>query len=211
MFITCEGGEGAGKSTLSKKVYAELKKNHAVLLTREPGGTVFGEEIRSLLLHHRHGMQVGAQAELFLFLAARAQHIEEVILPSLKSGKIVLCDRFSASTIAYQGAGRGLGVEYVKACNALAVDALIEANSLPDLTFFVDVDPEVGLSRVGSRSDKKDHIEEEALSFHKRVRDAFVLLAKDPQNKVIVLDGHLSVEALFFKAMEHIQSTWPKL
>ncbi len=211
MFITFEGGEGAGKSTLSKKVCAELKKNHEVLLTREPGGTAFGEEVRGLLLHHRHGMQVGARAELFLFLAARAQHVEEVILPALKNGKLVLCDRFSASTIAYQGAGRGLGLEYVKACDALAVSALIEANALPDLTFFVDVEPEVGLLRVGSRSDKKDHIEEEALSFHKKVRDAFVLLAKDPQNKVIVLDGHLAVEDLFLQAMKYIQSTWPKL
>ncbi len=207
MFITFEGGEGAGKSTLSKKVAAELEKTHKVLLTREPGGTQLGEEIRNVLLHHRHGMLVGARAELLLFLAARSQHIEEVIIPALKNNTIVLCDRFSASTIAYQGGGRELGVEYVKECDACSTVELAKRDLLPDLTFFVDIDPEVGLSRVASRSDKKDRIEEEQLAFHNRVRETFLLLAsKNP--KMVILDGNLSEDALFSEAMNHIR---PKL
>ena len=204
MFITFEGGEGAGKSTLSKKVFDELMRSHEVLMTREPGGTPFGEEVRHLLLHHQTDkttpFQVCAKAELFLFEAARVQHIEEVIKPALAQKKIVLCDRFSDSTIAYQGAGRSLGTDFVKQCDALATGGL-----KPELTFFVDIDPEIGLARVRSRSDVKDRIEDEALAFHKRVREAFQILARESQGRIVVLDGTLSEQELFNLAMTHIQ------
>jgi dTMP kinase len=207
MFITFEGGEGAGKSTLSKKVCDELKRTHEVLMTREPGGTPFGEALRHLILHRhqtdspeKKAFQVCAKAELFLFEAARVQHIEEVIKPALNQAKIVLCDRFSDSTIAYQGAGRALGIDFVKQCDALATGGL-----KPDLTFFVDIDPEIGLARVRKRSDVKDLIEDEALIFHKRVRAAFQILAQESQGRIVVLDGELSEQELFNVAMTHIQ------
>jgi dTMP kinase len=208
MFITFEGGEGAGKSTLSKKIYEALKSKYTPLMTREPGGTVFGEKIREMLLFRQEGMKISLKAELFLFEAARIQHIEEVILPALKRGQIVLCDRFSDSTIAYQGAGRNVGVEYVK-----TVDQLATAGLMPDLTFFVDIDPQVGLGRVKKRSQTSvengaqnfDSIESEALAFHERVRVAFQMLAQTSQGRIIVLDGNLSEEELFKIAFEHIQ------
>jgi len=195
-FITFEGGEGAGKSTLIKKVYTELEKNRKVVLTREPGGTTLGEKLRECLLHHH---EISPRAELFLFLAARAQHIDEVIKPAIAAGKTVLCDRFSDSTIAYQGAGRGMGVDYVTQCTELATQGF-----RPDITLYIDIDPEVGLQRAGKRSGF-DRIEKEELSFHERVREAFLKLAKAHPERIIVLDGTKSAEELFQQAMACVQ------
>lgn len=204
MFITFEGGEGAGKSTLAQKIGEELGKSHEVLFTREPGGTKLGEEVRSLLLHKREEIQVGAKAELFLFLAARIQHIEMVIQPALKLGKVVLCDRFSDSTIAYQGAARGLGIDYTENCTRLAIQ-----DCTPDMTFFVNLDPQIGLMRAGKRTEL-DHIEKEQLSFHQKVREGFLELARRYPTRIIVLDGTKSKQELFNDAMHHIQKKLQK-
>jgi dTMP kinase len=196
LFITFEGGEGAGKSTLIRRMHTELTKSRQVILTREPGGTSLGEDLRACLLH-RH--EVTSRAELFLFLAARVQHVEEVIKPAIAHDKIVLCDRFSDSTIAYQGAGRGLGVDYVTQCAELAT-----LGFHPHITFFINIDPEVGLRRV-SRRRTSDRIEKEELAFHLRVHEAFLTLAKAHPERIVVLDGTRDREGLFQQAMESMR------
>jgi len=206
-FVTFEGGEGAGKSTLAKGVYERLRQEgRDVLFTREPGGTKFGEEVRGLILH-RDGFTIGARAELFLFLASRAQHVEEVIRPALEAGKIVICDRFIDSTIAYQGIARELGVEYVSSLNMMATMGLS-----PDATFIVDIDPVVGLERTLKRSkgEKGDRIEDEGLQFHKMIRQAFLKLAEAAPNRITVLDGMLSEEKLVEMAIERLKGCLKK-
>jgi len=197
MFITFEGGEGAGKSTLIRKVHEALRHSRKVVQTREPGGTNLGEAVRGILLH---GENIATRAELFLFLAARIQHIEEVIKPALARNEIVLCDRFSDSTIAYQGAGRGLGVDYVKSCTR---DAIHDFS--PDLTFYVDVPPEIGLERAGRR-EAHDRIESEAIHFHERVRAAFLQLAREASDRIVVLDGTRARDEVFKSALEVIHA-----
>lgn len=203
LFVTFEGGEGAGKSTLALRVRDALKaQGRNVLFTREPGGTPFGEELRTLLLHHQ--AKIIPEAELFLFLASRIQHLEELILPALNKGAIVLCDRFTDSTIAYQGEGRGLGVEYITTCCRLATKGFE-----PDLTFFVDLDPKIGLERTNVRTSTShascDRLEKESLAFHEKVRGGFLALAKQNPERIIMLNGLLEPEALFQEAMAHLQ------
>jgi dTMP kinase len=191
MFITFEGGEGAGKSTLMLRFSKALEKEgRKALLTREPGGTAIGEEIRKLLLEKKQ-QYLFSKTELFLFLAARAQHIEEVLLPALERGEVVLCDRFSDSTIAYQGVK--LGVPYVEECCQLALQGFE-----PDLTFYIDIDPHVGMGRVLKRSQgKKDRIEERALEYHEEVRVSFLYLAEKYPERIITLDGTEDPDTLF--------------
>jgi len=197
LFVTFEGGEGAGKSTLAASLRDALKaEGRKVLFTREPGGTPFGEELRSLLLHHHD--HIADQAELFLFLASRIQHISELIEPALKRGELVLCDRFNDSTIAYQGQARGLGMEYVASCCKLAC-----SDFTPDLTFYVDIDPKLGLHRTEKRrrGAAVDRLEKEALVFHEKVREGYLTLAKQNPSRIHTLDGtqepnHLVSQAL---------------
>lgn len=190
-FITIEGGEGAGKSSLMEVlVKAYSAKGETVIKTREPGGTELGNGIRQWLLSHSN-LKIDSKAELLLFLAARAQHIDEVIQPALDSGKIVLCDRFNDSTIAYQGMGRGLGVDYVR-----ALCLQVCGKTLPDLTFYLDVDPVVGLQRTKALSKENagagqvDRIESEKLAFHQQVRQAFIQFAKEEPGRFAVLDAN---------------------
>ena len=193
-FLTLEGGEGAGKSTLAVRLARALtEEGREVVTTREPGGTPFGEELRNVLLH-KSIETIDTKAELFLFLASRIQHVEFVIKPALQRGAVVLCDRFSDSTIAYQGEGKNLGFEYVKQCSKLAI-----GDFQPDLTFFIDLEPHVGLKRVQSRH-SLDRMEREAMSFHERVRHGFLTLAKEDPKRVHILDGILDPEALFKQA-----------
>lgn len=204
LFVTFEGGEGVGKSTLTSRLRDALKaEGRDVLTSREPGGTPFGEELRSLLLHHKG--DVVPDAELFLFLASRIQHLEELIKPAVQRGSIVLCDRFSDSTIAYQGIARGLGLQYVSSCCKLATK-----DFEPDLTFFIDLDPKIGLQRTHSRRKKTaesiDRLEKEALDFHEKVRDGFRTLAKQHPERIVTLDGTLNPEALFQAAYRALLS-----
>jgi len=177
-FITFEGPEGSGKSTHIRRLAARLEAaGHAVLLTREPGGTPTGEAIRRILQHDATGEAISPEAELLLFEASRAQLVRHVILPALESGTWVLCDRFMDSTTAYQGYGRGFDIETVLRINRFAV-----AGCEPDLTLLLDI--EIGESRSRmegrNRANQTDHdrIEREETDFHERVRNGFLQLAR---------------------------------
>lgn len=194
LFITFEGGEGAGKTTLIEEIVRHLTADgYSVLKTREPGGTRLGEHIRSLLLQHTG--PVSPYAELSLFLASRAQHIFEVIGPALEERKIVLCDRFNDSSIAYQGAARGLGMEKVREfCE------FISQGLKPNLTIYLDLDPEVGLSRA-AKARTQDRIEAETLLFHKKIREAFIEIHKSDQRRFRLVDATLSPDRVFHEAI----------
>ncbi|MFA6118989.1 MAG: dTMP kinase [Parachlamydiales bacterium] len=196
-FITFEGGEGSGKTTLLENIRKYLEsKNRNFIFTREPGGTVLGEEIRELVLRKRKE-KIAAKAELCLFLASRAQHIQEIILPSLKEGKIVLSDRYNDSSIAYQGFARGLGMEEV-----IQFSFYIIEDAIPDLTIFLDIDPKIGLSRVKGNYDR---IESEKILFHQKIREGFLILADKFPERIKIIDATLSQEEVFQNAMNYIQ------
>lgn len=205
-FITFEGGEGAGKTSLIDAVEHLLgKMNISAVRTREPGGSVLGYQVRKWLLD-KSDARVGNKAELLLFLAARAQHIEEFIAPNIKRGSVVLCDRFNDSTVAYQGAARGLGVEWVQnLCDMICGDVL------PDLTFYLDVDPQTGLKRTkkaakeNASSGKLDRIEAEQLVFHERVREAFVAIGKANPDRFVFIDANRPKDTVFDAAKKVIQ------
>lgn len=201
-FITFEGGDGAGKTTLMEHLCRDLvKRGYSVLKTRAPGGTETGKEIRHLLLHKKD-VHLGGLAELLLFLADRAQHVEELILPSLERGEIVLCDRFNDSTIAYQGSARGLTGDLVKDLCHFACKGLE-----PDLTLYLDLDPKTGFERAHKAGQVLDRIESETLAFHRKIRKAFREIAKKNPGRVIMIDASRSPEEVFTLAKEKIDAT----
>jgi len=179
-FIAFEGGEGAGKST-QEALLAEwlTAEGCSVLRTREPGGTPAGEAIRAVLLGNEYS-GLDPRAEALLFAAARGEHVERVIRPALDSGTVVVCDRYIDSSVAYQGIGRDLGAEYVRDLSLWATRELV-----PDLTVVLDIDPQVGLSRV----ERPDRLESEPIDYHRRVRQAFLDIARDDAQRYLVLDA----------------------
>lgn len=207
LFITFEGGEGAGKTTLINKIESEFtSRGLPFVRTREPGGTKLGERIRHWLLNKDPDINISGKAELLLFLASRAQHVDEFIKPSLDEGKFVLCDRFNDSSVAYQGWARGLGIETVQKMCDLACGSLI-----PDVTFYLDLDPQIGLSRTkklhkeNAAAGEMDRIEAEAEAFHQKVREGFLKLAEIHPARIRVLDATLSPEDVFADAWKEIE------
>jgi len=189
-FITIEGVEGCGKTTQVARLKDRLESlGHAVVVTREPGGTPIAEAIRGLLLDPANAA-MSPTAELLLYEAARAQHVDERIRPALKSGCVVVCDRFADSTTAYQGAGRALPTETVRALHEIAT-----RGTWPDMTIVIDVPVEEGLSRA-ARSNPKDRMEREPVAFHEQVRAGFLRLAEQEPERVMVVDGLQSVDAV---------------
>ncbi len=179
MFVSFEGIDGSGKSTQAHALAERLEAaGREVVLTREPGGTPLGEEIRRLLLHAGH---VAPWAEAALFAASRAQHVEELIAPALARGAVVVCDRYVDSSVAYQGGARGLGLDAVLDLNLAAVGGL-----LPDVTFLLLVDPTVAAARVGA---ERDRIEREDDSFMTRADGAYRDLADRDRTRIVPLDG----------------------
>jgi dTMP kinase len=205
LFITFEGGEGAGKTTLIDEMVRQLEmEGHALVKTREPGGTKMGEEIRTLLLKPSD-TPVSPYAELSLFLASRAQHVSELIGPALEDRKIVLCDRFNDSTIAYQGAARGLGMEKVaEFCS------FISQGLNPHLTLYLDIDPEIGLQRVKHSRGHQDRIEAETIAFHAKIREAFHLLHRLHPDRFHLVDASQPPAKVFEDAMYFVHTLLSK-
>jgi len=200
LFITFEGGEGAGKTTLIEEVIRQLlTEGYDLVKTREPGGTSLGEQIRHLLLAPAE-KPISPYTELALFLASRAQHIAEVIGPALEQKKLVLCDRFNDSTIAYQGAARGLGMGKVADCCAFMSQGLE-----PHLTIYLDIDPAIGLQRV-QRSRNQDRIELETLAFHTKIREAFRSFHQQFPHRVHLIDATQAPAKVFEDAMVFIHT-----
>jgi dTMP kinase len=193
LFITFEGPEGSGKSTQLRILAARLRKEgHAVLETSEPGGTPIGMQIRRVLLDSKNH-ELRPTTELLLMFAARAQNVDEWILPALSRGEIVLSDRFTDSSLVYQGAARGLGAEVVYEVDRIACRGLV-----PDLTIVVDIETELGLARAHGRNQKtqgvETRIDEQAVGFHRKVREAYLHLAADEPGRVKLVDGSRSEE-----------------
>jgi len=188
LFITFEGIEGCGKTTQIGLLTSFLKSLHRpFLLTREPGGTGVGERIRQILLSSEN-VGIEPMAELYLYAAARVQHLHQVISPALREGKVVICDRFADATLAYQGYGRGVDLVWIEGIHARTME-----NVKPDLTFLLDLPVEEGLRRALKRMEnhsvKEDRFEKEALDFHRRVREGYLSLARNEPRRIIVLDG----------------------
>jgi dTMP kinase len=195
LFITLEGGEGAGKSTLVKGLKEKLERSgRPVLVTREPGGTPKGEEIRKVLLAGI-AQRMGPMAEALLFASARDEHLKMIIRPALEKKQTVLCDRFSDSTRAYQGYVGGVNRALIE-----RLDLVVVGNTKPDVTFIIDVPAEVGLSRVKLRAGRTDRFESEELDFHRRLRAAYIDISQRFPERCIVLDGTQSPDAVLEKA-----------
>lgn len=185
LFITFEGADGCGKTTQLMLLAKYLKsKGLEVVVTREPGARGLGEKIREILLNYDG--EVSSQAEAFLFLADRAQHIDVIVNPAVESGKIVLCDRHTDSTVAYQGYGRGLDIDRIKMLNNLAT-----GDRRPDLTIVFDIDVETSMARVGA---EKDRMESAGTEFFNRVRNGYLKIAELEPERVKVLNATKSVE-----------------
>ena len=200
LFLTFEGPEGAGKTTQIARLEDALTAlGHAVTRTREPGGDAVGERVRDLLLHAPVGGGVGAEAELLLFAAARAQNVAGVIRPALAAGHVVLCDRFTDSTRAYQGAGRGLPGDVIATLNAFATGGLT-----PDRTFLLDLPPSLGLSRQCAQ--EQNRLDREDLAFHERVRESFLATAAREPGRVRVLDAARAPDAVFADLLASVRN-----
>ncbi|MDH5190802.1 MAG: dTMP kinase [Gammaproteobacteria bacterium] len=182
-FITLEGIEGVGKTTNMDFVHKQLvAAGKDVILTREPGGTSLGEDVRNLLLGHKHdGMS--SETELLLMFAARAEHLSKVIMPAVMDGKVVLCDRFTDATYAYQGGGRGIPTRRIQ-----ELEQWVQGGTRPDMTFLLDLPVEVGLERAGKRS-AADRFEKEDMAFFQRVRDRYLQLAAEYPQRFRVIDA----------------------
>jgi len=192
-FITFEGPEGSGKSTQLRMLGERLRKAGTdVLETQEPGGTPIGIQIRHVLLDAKN-RELCPTAELLLMFASRAQNVDELILPALSAGRTVLSDRFTDSTLVYQGVGRGLGADLVYELDRIACRGLV-----PDLTLIIDIDAETGLARAHRRSarmeDSETRMEDQDVGFHRRVREAYRQLAADESRRVRLIDGSQKME-----------------
>jgi dTMP kinase len=186
IFITFEGVEGSGKSTQVAALERHLaERGVPFMLTREPGGTAVGEEVRRILLDHGHAGMLPL-TELFLYLASRAEHVAHVVRPLLERGEVVIADRYADASVAYQGGGRELGAAFVRPLNEVATGGV-----KPDVTFLLDLDPEEGLSRLAAARGETawDRIEREALEFHRRVRAAYLAAAEEEPGRFVVIDA----------------------
>lgn len=199
LFITFEGTEGSGKSTQVRMLEAALRQmDIPCLKTREPGGPPISEAIRTILLNPDHA-EMQPETELLLYMASRAQHTAQWIIPALNRGETVLCDRYNDSTIAYQGAARDLDQAFIAALARFATRSLV-----PDITFLVDLPVEVGMARITNR--QLDRMENEAIGFHRKVREQYLRLAKTEAFRYIVLDGTMDQSVIHSQILNQVLS-----
>lgn len=201
-FITVEGGEGAGKTTVLNTVYEKLTDlGYSVILTREPGGIKISEKIREVILNPNY-KEMEKRTEALLYAAARRQHLIEKVKPAIAAGKIVLCDRFIDSSLTYQGYARGIGIEEVLAINEFAIDGF-----MPSLTLYFDVKPEIGLNRIfKNEMRERNRLDLESLEFHNRVYEGYHILLKKFPNRIKRLDVNRPLEIVQKEAFEVIFS-----
>ena len=190
MFITLEGPEGSGKTTAINAAVAELeKRGYSIVRTREPGGTPIAEQIRNVILD-KANTAMDPRTEALLYAASRRQHLVEKVWPAVKEGKIVICDRYLDSSLAYQGGARGLGIE-----NILNINMFATEGTFPDLTLLFDIEPEVGLARIAANANREvNRLDLEKLDFHKNVRNTFLELAKRYPDRFVIIDASKSQE-----------------
>ena len=202
MFITIEGIEGTGKSTVTNalsQMLASVSVN--VCTTREPGGTVIAEDIRKVLLNSYTEESVQSDVELMLMFASRLQHVEAKIKPALAEGKFVLCDRFTDASYAYQGGGRGISLAKIAELHNWAI-----GDFQPDKTFLLDLEPKLALERVLLRNNGKDRIEQESIAFFERVRSTYLELAKKEPKRFIVIDAGLAPNAVMAEIWQEVRA-----
>ncbi|WP_160036696.1 dTMP kinase [Paenibacillus sp. An7] len=193
VFITLEGGEGSGKTTMISRLSNYLEeRNIAYLVTREPGGIEIAEKIRSIILDREH-TAMDARTEALLYAAARRQHLVEKVIPALEEGLIVLCDRFVDSSLAYQGYARGIGVEEIRSINLFATEDIT-----PDVTIYFDVEPEIGLARIAANQDREvNRLDLENRLFHDKVREGYLKLVENEPERIKMIDASLSPDEVF--------------
>ncbi len=200
MFITIEGPEGSGKSTATETVINKLRElGYDVVKTREPGGTPISEQIRNVILDKENKTMDG-RTEALLYAAARRQHLVEKVWPAVKEGKIVICDRYIDSSLAYQGGARGLGIDNIININMFATD-----NTWPDLTLLFDIPPEIGLERISANKNREvNRLDLETLEFHKNVRQTFLDLARRYPERFVIIDASKGREEVAQDALDAI-------
>ncbi|KEH98315.1 dTMP kinase [Clostridium massiliodielmoense] len=202
VFITLEGPEGSGKTTIVKMIEEYLKKNNVdYISTREPGGINISEQIRNVILN-RDNTEMDPRTEALLYVASRRQHLAERVIPALESGKVVICDRFVDSSLAYQGYARGIGIDEVMEINEFAIDGY-----MPDLTLYLDIEPEIGLNRISKNSEREvNRLDLEKLDFHKKVREGYFKLLERYPNRIKQINANQSVDKVFTEVKNFLKS-----
>ena len=201
LFITLEGPEGSGKTSAIKIVKEQLEKEgYQIVMTREPGGTPISEQIRNVILD-KSNTAMDYRTEALLYVASRRQHLVEKVWPNVKEGKLVICDRYLDSSLAYQGYARGLGVEDILNVNMYATEG-----TFPDITLLFDLEPEVGLARINANSSREvNRLDLEKLDFHHRVRNGYLSLAKRFPDRFVIIDASKDLEEVASSALKAIK------
>lgn len=201
LFITFEGGEGAGKTTVLKEIKERLESvGKKVIATREPGGSVIAEKVREVILDPAH-TEMDMRTEALLYAAARRQHLVETVIPQLEKGNIVLCDRFVDSSLVYQGVGRGIGIDEVLNLNLFATEGM-----MPQLTLYFDVTPEVGLARINEHQGREfNRLDQESIAFHEEVRKAYLFLQKREPERIHTIDASKELPQVIEKTLQEIE------
>ncbi|EHB49622.1 dTMP kinase [Paenibacillus lactis] len=201
LFITLEGGDGSGKTTMMGRLAAYMQgRSIPYLITREPGGIEIAEKIRSIILDPQH-TSMDARTEALLYAAARRQHLVEKVEPALREGVTVLCDRFVDSSLVYQGYARGLGMEEVWSINRFAVEG-----RMPDLTLLFDIEPEIGMSRIEANAQReKNRLDMESMAFHGKVREGYMLVAENNKERIRIVDASKTPDQVEREMIKYVE------
>ena len=206
MFITIEGPEGSGKTSVANKICKTLEQEgYSLIHTREPGGTPIAEQIREVILN-KENTALDPRSEALLYAASRRQHLVEKVWPALKEGKIVICDRYLDSSLAYQGGARGLGID-----NILNINSFATENTFPDLTLLFDIEPSKGLERIAKNKNREvNRLDLEKIDFHNKVRNTFLELAKKYSDRYVIIDASKSFDEVYNDALKAIKDRLAK-